>query len=153
MHRYDFIVRVTASVAATAARQTVRAPAADAIASTMEAPASRHTESGKPIRLALIGTGETTPRHLKQAAASRRAHIVAACARTLESVKAHTVEFDIEPSFDDYRQILDTVNPDAVVVTTPHALHPEGRTQEVQTTFTPWHTIEPVFHDTRSRFV
>lgn len=79
----------------------------------------------RPLRLAIIGTGEISPRFLKQGAVSTRAEFVAVSGRRMESAQARAAEFGIGASFDDYRQMFDVVRPDAVVIATPSLVHAE----------------------------
>jgi predicted dehydrogenase len=79
----------------------------------------------RPLKLAIVGTGEITPRYLDQAQGNERARFVATCARTIKSAKARAVEYGIDAWFDDHRKMYDTIKPDAVVVASPNALHAE----------------------------
>lgn len=85
-----------------------------------------HTASekkDKPLRLAIVGTGQISTRYLTQGALSQRAHFVATCARTLEGAKQRAVEYKIDAWFDDYRKMYDRVKPDGVVIATPNTIH------------------------------
>jgi predicted dehydrogenase len=112
--RREFLVRtaagilVSASVAQAAGRKVVHAGSKD-----------------KVLRLAIVGTGQISPRYLRQGALSHRAKFVATCAHTLESAKARALEYKIDAWFDDYAKMYDTVKPDGVVIATPNGLHVE----------------------------
>lgn len=79
----------------------------------------------RPLRLAIVGTGQISPRYLNQAKGNERAQFVATCARTIESAKARAQEYGIGAWFDDYQKMYDTLKPDAAVIATPHTLHAE----------------------------
>jgi predicted dehydrogenase len=75
------------------------------------------------IRLAMIGCGQISERFFRQAEAREDARFVATCARHLESAERKSREHGVERCFDDYEAMLDEVQPDGVVIATPHSLH------------------------------
>ena len=83
----------------------------------------RARHKGSVLDLAIVGTGDISPRYLSQAAKSQRARFIATCARTLESAKARANEYHIPRWFDDYIAMYDVVSPDAVVIATPNSIH------------------------------
>jgi predicted dehydrogenase len=82
----------------------------------------RRNESER-IDLAIVGTGQISHRYLKQVASSGRARFIATCARTLDAARARAVEYGIGAWFDDYSAMYEAVQPDAVVIATPTAMH------------------------------
>src|SRR5918911_3001158 len=75
------------------------------------------------ITLAIVGCGQISERFFKQAAAREDVRFVATCARRLQSAERKAREHGIDQWFDDYERMLEEVQPDGVVVTTPHSLH------------------------------
>jgi predicted dehydrogenase len=75
------------------------------------------------IRLGMIGCGQISDRFFRQAAARDDCEFVATCARRMENAERKGREFGVDRAFDDYRRMLDEVQLDGVVVTTPHSVH------------------------------
>ena len=81
---------------------------------------------GKRIRIGVIGAGSfTSRRHIPTIIDSPDAQLVALCRRNEEMLHRVAEHFGCDNTFTDYRQMLDAVEMDAVLVTTPHALHYE----------------------------
>ncbi len=79
----------------------------------------------KTIRLGMIGSGHVSNRYFEQAAQLEGVRFVATCSRNLDNAKTKAAAFGIPSWYDDYRQMMDTEELDAVVVTTPHSVHAE----------------------------
>lgn len=127
--RREFILATAAATVGAAAPagdlQTTAAGAARSKLNSSHASIRHKRAKGEPIRLAIVGTGEISPRYLKKAAEGTRVRFVATCARTIESAKSRAIEYGIDSWFDDYVKMYDDVKPDGVVIATPHTLHAE----------------------------
>ncbi|WP_164821518.1 Gfo/Idh/MocA family protein [Paenibacillus koleovorans] len=77
------------------------------------------------IRLGMIGSGDISRRYFEQAAKLEDVEFVATYSRKLENAERKAAEHGVPRWYDDYRQLLDREELDAVVVTTPHSLHAE----------------------------
>lgn len=78
------------------------------------------------LKLGVIGAGSfTSRRHIPTIVESPDAQLVALCRRNEEALHKLADHFNCPNTFTDYRQMLDEVEIDAVLVTTPHALHYE----------------------------
>ena len=79
------------------------------------------------LRLGMIGCGQISKRFFDQAEKLDErgwgVRFVAACARSEESARAKAKERGCARWYTDYRRLLDDPEVDAVVITTPHALH------------------------------
>jgi predicted dehydrogenase len=75
------------------------------------------------IRLGMIGCGQISERFFKQVEARGDAKFVATCAKHLDSAERKGKEHGVELWFDNYEKMMDEVELDGVVVTTPHSLH------------------------------
>jgi predicted dehydrogenase len=75
------------------------------------------------IRLAIVGCGQISERFFRQAARRPDAGMVAACARRLESARTRANEFGVPAAYDNWERMFDEVNPDGVIIATPHSLH------------------------------
>jgi predicted dehydrogenase len=81
---------------------------------------------GRKIRIGVIGAGSfTSRRHLPVVVKSPDAELVALCRRDKEALRKMAEHFGCENAFTDYKEMLDKVPMDGVLVTTPHALHYE----------------------------
>ena len=81
---------------------------------------------GQKIRLGVIGAGSfASRRHIPTIVESPDAQLVALCRRNEEELRKMADHFGCQNTFADYKQMLDTVEMDGVLVTTPHALHYE----------------------------
>ena len=81
---------------------------------------------GQKIKFGVIGAGSfTSRRHIPTIIESPDAELVALCRRNEEMLRKMADYFDCQDIFTDYRQMLDEADMDAVLVTTPHALHYE----------------------------
>lgn len=81
---------------------------------------------GQKLRLGVIGAGSfTSRRHIPTIVNSPDAQLVALCRRNEEMLRKMADHFGCQNTFTDYRQMLDEVEMDGVLVTTPHALHYE----------------------------
>ena len=81
---------------------------------------------GQELKLGVIGAGSfTSRRHIPTIIESPDAQLVALCRRNEEALHKLADHFNCPNTFTDYRQMLDEVEIDAVLVTTPHALHYE----------------------------
>lgn len=82
----------------------------------------------KPVRLGIIGAGWfVSRRHLPDAMANPKVTVAAICRRDPEARAKIAAHFAIpdEITFGDWRQMLDSVEMDAVLIATPNALHYE----------------------------
>ncbi len=78
------------------------------------------------IKLGVIGAGSfTSRRHIHTIIGSPDAELVALCRRDEAMLRRMADHFGCRNTFTDYRQMLDEVEMDGVLVTTPHALHYE----------------------------
>jgi len=78
------------------------------------------------LKFGVIGAGSfTSRRHIPTIIESPDAELVALCRRNEEMLHKMADHFDCPNAFTDYKQMLDQVEMDAVLVTTPHALHYE----------------------------
>lgn len=75
------------------------------------------------LNLAMIGCGEISERYFQQAALRRDVRFVATCARRLASAERKAREHGVARWFDNPERMLDEMEPDGVVVATPHSLH------------------------------
>jgi predicted dehydrogenase len=84
----------------------------------------------------MIGCGQISTRFFEQAAkldqAGRNVRFVATCAAHEASARAKAEERGCPRWYDDHRRLLDDPEVDAVVITTPHALHASMATDAVQ---------------------
>ena len=80
----------------------------------------------KKVKIGVIGAGWfASRRHLPIIVESPDALLVALCRRNEEMLKKMADHFEVENTFTDYRQMLDDVELDGVLIATPHALHYE----------------------------
>lgn len=75
------------------------------------------------LNLAIIGTGQISDRFLQQAQRRTDVRLVATCARRLQSAEAKARSYGINQWYDNFLEMLDAVQPDAVVIATPNSLH------------------------------
>ena len=87
------------------------------------------------LRLGMIGCGQISKRFFDQAERLNErgwsVRFVATCARHEETARAKAEERGCERWYTDYRRLLDDARVDAVVITTPHALHGEMATAAI----------------------
>lgn len=80
----------------------------------------------KKIKLGVIGAGSfTSRRHIPAIIKSPDAQLVALCRRDKEMLQKMADHFGCQNTFTDYKQMLEEVEMDGVLITTPHALHYE----------------------------
>jgi predicted dehydrogenase len=99
-------------------------------ATSPSASAGQSAPSASPtreLRLGMIGTGQISKRFFDQSEKLNErgwgVRFVATCARTEESARAKAQERGAARWYTDHRRLLDDPEVDAVVITTPHALH------------------------------
>jgi len=81
---------------------------------------------GQVVRLGVIGAGSfASRRHIPTIIGSPDAQLVALCRRNEEMLRKMADHFGCQNTFTDYQNMLDSVDMDGVLVTTPHALHYE----------------------------
>lgn len=81
---------------------------------------------GQKIRFGVIGAGSfTSRRHIPTIVDSPDAELVALCRRNEEMLHKMAEHFNCLNTFTDYKDMLDSIEMDAVLVTTPHGLHYE----------------------------
>jgi len=79
------------------------------------------------VRLGVIGAGSfASRRHVPTIIKSPDAQLVAMCRRDEKMLNKMASHFGCQKTFTDYRQMLNSVEMDGVLVTTPHALHYEN---------------------------
>ncbi len=84
--------------------------------------------SGRKVRLAFIGTGGNARGHMQAILRDPEAEIVALCdasEQALTDTGNRLPQLAQIPRFTDYRQLIDEVKPDGVVISIPHTLHYE----------------------------
>ena len=81
-------------------------------------------KSEKPIRALLLGCGRISGKHLEALDAIDDLQLVGVCDVVLERAEAAAEGRDV-PVFSDYLEMLEAVESDIVIVTTPSGLHPE----------------------------
>ncbi|WP_028547370.1 Gfo/Idh/MocA family protein [Paenibacillus sp. UNC451MF] len=79
----------------------------------------------KPIRLGMVGSGDISNRFFEQTARLEQVSFVATCAKHLDNAEKKAKKYDVARWYDDYIQMMDSEELDAVVVTTPHSIHAE----------------------------
>ena len=93
------------------------------------------TTPSTELRLGMIGCGQISKRFFDQAERLNErgwgVRFVATCARSEESARAKAEERRCPRWYTDYRRLLDDAEVDAVVITTPHALHATMATDAV----------------------
>lgn len=78
------------------------------------------------VKIGVIGAGSfASRRHIPTVIKSPHAELVAICRRDKEMLQKLADHFQCKNTFTDYREMLDSVQMDAVIVATPHALHYE----------------------------
>ena len=91
---------------------------------------------GETLRLGMIGCGQISTRFFNQAAQLDEAgwgvRFVATCAAHEESARAKAEERGCPRWYTDHRRLLDDPEVDAVIITTPHALHAGMATDAVR---------------------
>jgi predicted dehydrogenase len=81
----------------------------------------------KKIKIGVIGAGSfASRRHIPVIVKSSDAELVALCRRDREMLQKMAEHFNCDYTFTDYRDMLDSVEMDAVLIATPHALHYEN---------------------------
>ena len=76
------------------------------------------------LRVGVIGAGLfASLRHLPDLTASPEAEVVAVCRRDPAALGTVAAHFGVPHRFTDYARLLDEVELDAVVVSSPHGLH------------------------------
>jgi len=81
----------------------------------------------KKIKIGVIGAGSfASRRHIPVIVKSSDAELVALCRRDREMLQKMAEHFNCDYTFTDYRDMLDSVEMDAVLIATPHALHFEN---------------------------
>ncbi|WP_282935954.1 Gfo/Idh/MocA family oxidoreductase [Paenibacillus sp. RC67] len=79
----------------------------------------------KTINLGMIGSGHVSNRYFEKAAKLEGVRFVATCSKHLENAERKAASYGVPRWYDDYRVMMDEVDLDAVVVTTPHSMHAE----------------------------
>ena len=91
---------------------------------------------GEPLRLGMIGCGQISTRFFNQAAqldaAGWGVRFVATCAAHEASARVKAEERGCPRWYTDHRRLLDDPEVDAVIITTPHALHAGMATDAVR---------------------
>jgi predicted dehydrogenase len=80
----------------------------------------------KKLKIGVIGAGWfASRRHIPAVVASKNAELVALCRRNIEQLMKMAQYFGVKNTFTDYREMINSVEMDGVIITTPHALHYE----------------------------
>ncbi|MCX7698516.1 MAG: Gfo/Idh/MocA family oxidoreductase [Candidatus Goldbacteria bacterium] len=77
----------------------------------------------KTIKIAYLGAGEISDRFILMAQKLKDVQNVAIYSRHIENAKKKAEKYNIPFHYDDYKEMLEEIKPDAVVITTPHSLH------------------------------
>lgn len=78
------------------------------------------------VNIGVIGAGWfASRRHIPTIVESKDAELVALCRRNTEQLAKMVQHFGTENTFTDYREMIDTIEMDGVLISTPHALHYE----------------------------
>ncbi len=81
----------------------------------------------KKVRIGVIGAGSfASRRHIPIVVQSSDAELVALCRRDKILLKKVADHFKCPNTFTDYKEMLDSVEMDGVIIATPHALHYEN---------------------------
>lgn len=81
---------------------------------------------GRKIRFGVIGAGWfASRRHIPDIIKHPRAELVALCRRDRAPLERLMAHFGVKNGYTDWREMLDTVDMDAVVIATPHSMHYE----------------------------
>ncbi|MEK7396026.1 MAG: Gfo/Idh/MocA family oxidoreductase [Candidatus Poribacteria bacterium] len=81
----------------------------------------------RKIRIGVIGAGSfASRRHIPVVVQSPEAELVALCRRDKDMLKKVAEHFKCDRTFTDYKEMLNSVEMDAVIIATPHALHYEN---------------------------
>ena len=81
----------------------------------------------KKVRIGVIGAGSfASRRHIPVVIKSSNAELMALCRRDKEMLRKVAEHFGCNNTFTDYKEMLDSVEMDAVIIATPHALHYEN---------------------------
>lgn len=81
----------------------------------------------RKVRIGVIGAGSfASRRHIPVVVQSPDAELVALCRRDTILLKKVADHFKCNNTFTDYREMLDSVEMDGVIIATPHALHYEN---------------------------
>jgi predicted dehydrogenase len=75
------------------------------------------------VRLGMIGCGQISERYFEWGQVLRNVRFVATCAAHAASAEYAARRYHCPRWYDDYRALLDDSEVDAVIITTPHALH------------------------------
>jgi predicted dehydrogenase len=84
--------------------------------------------SGRRVRVAFIGAGGNARGHMRTVYRNPEAEVVAICdtsPQALAETAARVPEMAAVAQFTDYREMLERVRPDGVIVSIPHTLHYE----------------------------
>jgi len=80
----------------------------------------------RKVRLGVIGAGSfASRRHIPAIVKSPCAELVALCRRDENMLRKMAEYFNCHNNYTDYKEMLDSVEMDGVLITTPHALHYE----------------------------
>ena len=76
------------------------------------------------LKIGVIGAGWfASRRHIPAIVESNDAELVALCRRNVEQLAKMAQHFSVENTFIDYREMVDKIKMDGVLISTPHALH------------------------------
>jgi predicted dehydrogenase len=84
--------------------------------------------SGRKVRIAFIGAGGNARAHMRAVHRDPLAEVVGICdtsPQALADTASRLPELAAVPQFADYREMLERVRPDGVVISIPHTLHYE----------------------------
>jgi predicted dehydrogenase len=77
----------------------------------------------KKIKIAYLGAGEITDRFIQMAQQLKGVENTAIYSRNIENAVKKGAKYKIPLAFNNYKKMLLSVKPDAVIVTTPHSMH------------------------------
>ena len=75
------------------------------------------------IRFAIIGTGYISHYHAHGIMEQPDAELVSICSRTLENAKEFSAKYNVPQVTDNFEEVCQNKDVDAIVITTPNVLH------------------------------
>ena len=75
------------------------------------------------VKVALVGCGQIADAHLEQIRRVRSAELVAVCDQQIDLAQQAAARFGVPKVFDDFGDMLETIRPDVLHVTTPPHTH------------------------------
>ncbi|RLC49105.1 MAG: gfo/Idh/MocA family oxidoreductase [Candidatus Cloacimonadota bacterium] len=79
----------------------------------------------KNIKLGLIGCGRISTKHFEAIEKIENAEIIACCDIIKQKAEEKANQFNIKEIYENYKEMLDNVKMDAVIIATPSGIHPD----------------------------